>query len=149
MNAKAQALAQVAMKLGQAIYEKEQAPTPRRRADAARAATAGGGEEVVDAEFSEVDDESEGNDRPYPHAPDPVRRGPSRRDPCFAGGDGRCADAVMLTLIITSSPGRAQRRREAIKLAIASWRWNAIPDRNPGCKVSEESSRRSAKPMAA
>jgi molecular chaperone DnaK len=60
MKAKSQALAQVAMKLGQAIYEKEQAG-----AGSAGAAEAGpeaggaeaGGEDVVDAEFSEVDDE--------------------------------------------------------------------------------------------
>jgi molecular chaperone DnaK len=52
---KAQALAQVAMKLGQAIYEKEQA------ANASPGGEAPGGEtapadDVVDAEFSEVDD---------------------------------------------------------------------------------------------
>jgi len=53
MTEKAQALAQVAMKLGQAIYEKEQA---------ANAGAPGaeepqvGGDDVVDAEFSEVDD---------------------------------------------------------------------------------------------
>jgi molecular chaperone DnaK len=62
MNQKAQALAQVAMKLGQAIYEKEQAqnasPAGDAEAGAAQGAEAGGGEEVVDAEFSEVDDEN-------------------------------------------------------------------------------------------
>ncbi|KKC25312.1 molecular chaperone DnaK [Sphingomonas sp. SRS2] len=51
MTEKAQALAQVAMKLGQAIYEQEQAaaasPSPD---DAAK------NDDVVDAEFSEVDD---------------------------------------------------------------------------------------------
>jgi molecular chaperone DnaK len=62
MKSKAQALAQVAMKLGQAIYEKEQAAGAStggsEGADgAAQGAEAGGGEEVVDAEFSEVDDE--------------------------------------------------------------------------------------------
>jgi molecular chaperone DnaK len=59
MNQKSQALAQVAMKLGQAIYEKEQAAnaSPGADADAAQGSEAGGGEEVVDAEFSEVDDE--------------------------------------------------------------------------------------------
>jgi molecular chaperone DnaK len=58
MNSKAQALAQVAMKLGQAIYEKEQASAQATGGDAG-AAEAGeaGGEEVVDAEFSEVDDD--------------------------------------------------------------------------------------------
>jgi molecular chaperone DnaK len=60
MNAKAQALAQVAMKLGQAIYEKEQASAAQGGADAgaAEGSQAGGDEEVVDAEFSEVDDEN-------------------------------------------------------------------------------------------
>jgi molecular chaperone DnaK len=60
MNQKSQALAQVAMKLGQAIYEKEQAAnaSPGADADAAQGSEAGGGEEVVDAEFSEVDDEA-------------------------------------------------------------------------------------------
>ncbi|MEA3060268.1 MAG: molecular chaperone DnaK, partial [Sphingomonadales bacterium] len=64
MKAKAQALAQVAMKLGQAIYEKEQAAGAAAGAGEAGAAgegaEAGGGEEVVDAEFSEVDDENKG-----------------------------------------------------------------------------------------
>src|SRR3954464_220278 len=68
MKAKAQALAQVAMKLGQAIYEKEQAAGAAAGAgdgaagaDGAGGAEAGGGgEEVVDAEFSEVDDENKG-----------------------------------------------------------------------------------------
>jgi molecular chaperone DnaK len=57
---KAQALAQVAMKLGQAIYEKEQAAnaSPGAGADAAQGSEAGGGEEVVDAEFSEVDEDN-------------------------------------------------------------------------------------------
>ena len=57
MKDKANALAQVAMKLGQAIYEKQAA------ADAQAAASPGGeagpeagAEDVVDAEFSEVDD---------------------------------------------------------------------------------------------
>jgi molecular chaperone DnaK len=62
MNAKAQALAQVAMKLGQAIYEKEQANQAGasggdEQAEAAQGSESGGDEEVVDAEFSEVDEE--------------------------------------------------------------------------------------------
>ncbi|HEX8645122.1 MAG TPA: molecular chaperone DnaK, partial [Allosphingosinicella sp.] len=65
MNEKSQALAQVAMKLGQAIYEKEQASAAGAAGGADAGATDGapegeapsGGEEVVDAEFSEVDDE--------------------------------------------------------------------------------------------
>ncbi len=54
MTAKAQNLAQVAMKLGQAIYEKQAAENASPNAGAAGADK--GGEEVVDAEFSEVDD---------------------------------------------------------------------------------------------
>ena len=54
MKEKSAALAQVAMKLGQAIYEKEQAQSQSAPAeDAAPAAD----ENVVDAEFSEVDDD--------------------------------------------------------------------------------------------
>jgi molecular chaperone DnaK len=64
MQAKSQALAQVAMKLGQAIYEKEQAAGAAPGGDAGTAeggeAAEAGGEEVVDAEFSEVDDETKG-----------------------------------------------------------------------------------------
>ena len=52
MNAKAQALAQVAMKLGQAIYEKQQTGDAAPGGEAAEAPK----EDVVDAEFSEVDD---------------------------------------------------------------------------------------------
>ena len=51
MTEKAQALAQVAMKMGQAIYEKEQASAASPEADAPLA-----DDDVVDAEFSEVDD---------------------------------------------------------------------------------------------
>jgi molecular chaperone DnaK len=59
MTEKAQALAQVAMKLGQAIYEKEQAAAASPGAETADAGAAKD-EEVVDAEFSEVDDENKG-----------------------------------------------------------------------------------------
>jgi len=57
MNEKAQALAQVAMKLGQAIYEKQaqSEASPGGDADAA-GGTKKDGDDVVDAEFSEVDD---------------------------------------------------------------------------------------------
>ncbi|MBB4840609.1 molecular chaperone DnaK [Sphingomonas kyeonggiensis] len=55
MQAKSQNLAQVAMKLGQAIYEKQQQAEASPQAGAA-AGNEAGGEEVVDAEFSEVDD---------------------------------------------------------------------------------------------
>ncbi|HLL31107.1 MAG TPA: molecular chaperone DnaK [Allosphingosinicella sp.] len=64
MKSKTAALSQVAMKLGQAIYEKEQAAAAGGASDdagAAQGAEAGGSEEeVVDAEFSEVDDENKG-----------------------------------------------------------------------------------------
>ena len=60
MKSKAQELAQVAMKLGQAIYEKDQAAAAAGGAEggAAPGAETAGGEDVVDAEFSEVDDEN-------------------------------------------------------------------------------------------
>ena len=54
MNAKTQALTEVAMKMGQAIYEKEQAAAAAP--GGAGAGSEAGGEDVVDAEFSEVDD---------------------------------------------------------------------------------------------
>ena len=53
MTEKTNALTQVAMKMGQAIYEKEQAAAASPGAETGEAA---GGEDVVDAEFSEVDD---------------------------------------------------------------------------------------------
>jgi molecular chaperone DnaK len=56
MQAKSQNLAQVAMKLGQAIYEKQAADQASPSAGGAAAGSEAGGEEVVDAEFSEVDD---------------------------------------------------------------------------------------------
>ncbi|GGN55107.1 chaperone protein DnaK [Novosphingobium indicum] len=53
INAKAQELTQVAMKMGQAIYEKEQGEAG---SEGAETQAAGGDEDVVDAEFSEVDE---------------------------------------------------------------------------------------------
>ncbi len=59
INAKSSALAEKAMKMGQAIYEKQQAEAAP--ADGAAAGSeAGGDEDVVDAEFSEVDGDGEG-----------------------------------------------------------------------------------------
>ena len=55
MTEKSQALAQVAMKLGQAIYEKEQQAAAAPGGDEAGAAKTD--EDVVDAEFSEVEDD--------------------------------------------------------------------------------------------
>ena len=61
IKAKSEALAQVAMKMGQAIYEKEQQAAASPQADAASATgSEAGGEEVVDAEFSEVDENNKG-----------------------------------------------------------------------------------------
>ena len=60
MTEKSQALAQVAMKLGQAIYEKEQAAGAAQPEDGAAAGSEAGGEDVVDAEFSEVDEDNKG-----------------------------------------------------------------------------------------
>src|SRR3954468_20181573 len=61
IKAKAEALAQVAMKLGQAIYEKDQqaAASPGAEAPGGEQASAGE-EEVVDAEYSEVDEDNKG-----------------------------------------------------------------------------------------
>jgi molecular chaperone DnaK len=57
ITAKSQALTEVAMKMGQAIYEKEQATGASPEGDAGAAnASAGADEDVVDAEFSEVDE---------------------------------------------------------------------------------------------
>jgi molecular chaperone DnaK len=55
MTEKTNALAQVAMKMGQAIYEKEQAQGGAG-AGAATGSEGGQGDDVVDAEFSEVED---------------------------------------------------------------------------------------------
>jgi molecular chaperone DnaK len=55
MTAKAQALTEVAMKMGQSIYEKEQAAGASPDGEGG-SANAGGDDDVVDAEFSEVDD---------------------------------------------------------------------------------------------
>jgi molecular chaperone DnaK len=60
INAKAQALTDVAMKMGQEIYSQEQASAA---SDAPADGDAAGGksdaeEDVVDAEFSEVDEDS-------------------------------------------------------------------------------------------
>ena len=58
INSKAQALTEAAMKMGQQIYEKEQAAASD--AGDAGASEAGADEEVVDAEFSEVDEDNKG-----------------------------------------------------------------------------------------
>ncbi|HEX8446887.1 MAG TPA: molecular chaperone DnaK [Sphingomonas sp.] len=56
MQAEAQALAQVAMKLGQAIYEKDQAAAASPGGEGGAGAETAADDDVVDAEFSEVDD---------------------------------------------------------------------------------------------
>jgi molecular chaperone DnaK len=62
IKAKSQALTDLAMKLGQQIYQQEQASaaSAENPTDGAEAGSEGGDEEVVDAEFSEVDDENKG-----------------------------------------------------------------------------------------
>jgi len=57
IRTKTEALTQSAMKMGQAIYEREQSSAA---SGAATGSEAGGDEDVVDAEFSEVDDEKKG-----------------------------------------------------------------------------------------
>ncbi len=58
INAKAQALTEAAMKMGQQIYESQQAAGPDGEPAAADETAAD--EEVVDAEFSEVDEDKKG-----------------------------------------------------------------------------------------
>jgi molecular chaperone DnaK len=58
INAKSQALTDLAMKMGQAIYSQEQAAAAEAPADGADNPAAD--EEVVDAEFSEVDEDNKG-----------------------------------------------------------------------------------------
>ncbi|MBV7267077.1 molecular chaperone DnaK [Erythrobacter ani] len=62
ITAKAEALTQVAMKMGQQIYEQEQANAASEGGDAGAdtAAEEPADEEVVDAEFSEVDEDKKG-----------------------------------------------------------------------------------------
>ncbi len=62
MKSKSEALAQVAMKLGQAIYEQEQANGGGDAAAADAAAQEASDDDVVDAEFSEVEDEDDAAD---------------------------------------------------------------------------------------
>jgi len=61
IKAKSQALTDLAMKMGQAIYEKDQAAAASPGGEGGEAAGTGAGdEEVVDAEFSEVDEDNKG-----------------------------------------------------------------------------------------
>ncbi|WP_128892605.1 molecular chaperone DnaK [Erythrobacter sp. HKB08] len=61
INAKAQALTDAAMKMGQQIYEKEQASAAASGdAGEGEASSSDADEEVVDAEFSEVDEDNKG-----------------------------------------------------------------------------------------
>ena len=60
ITAKAQALTEVAMKMGQAIYSQEQASADAPADGASSGAEGGAEEEVVDAEFSEVDEDAKG-----------------------------------------------------------------------------------------
>ncbi|WP_265563638.1 molecular chaperone DnaK [Sphingomicrobium arenosum] len=63
IKSKSEALAQEAMKLGQAIYQAEQAQGAEAQAGDTGSADAGSGddEDVVDAEFSEVDEDEKAN----------------------------------------------------------------------------------------
>jgi molecular chaperone DnaK len=60
INARAQELTQAAMKMGQQIYEREQAQGPDAAAAGGGADDAAPQEDVVDAEFSEVDEDKKG-----------------------------------------------------------------------------------------
>ncbi|MXP42792.1 molecular chaperone DnaK [Altererythrobacter soli] len=62
IKSKSQALTELAMKLGQQIYQQEQASagSAENATDGAAAGSEAGGEEVVDAEFSEVDEDNKG-----------------------------------------------------------------------------------------
>ncbi len=60
IKAKSQALTDLAMKMGQQIYQQEQASAAENPTDGAAAGSEGGDEEVVDAEFSEVDEDNKG-----------------------------------------------------------------------------------------
>jgi len=60
INAKAQALTEAAMKMGQQIYEQEQAAAASDEAGDAGSADKAEDEDVVDAEFSEVDEDNKG-----------------------------------------------------------------------------------------
>ena len=61
ISAKAQELTEVAMKMGQQIYEQEQANAPADGgSDEASADDSSADEDVVDAEFSEVDEDNKG-----------------------------------------------------------------------------------------
>jgi molecular chaperone DnaK len=60
INAKAQELTQAAMKMGQQIYEREQAQGADAAAGGEAEAAAASEEDVVDAEFSEVDEDKKG-----------------------------------------------------------------------------------------
>ncbi len=60
MTAKTNALAQAAMKLGEAMYKAQQGETEAAAGADAETSSAQPDEEVVDAEFSEVDDENKG-----------------------------------------------------------------------------------------
>ncbi|MEO6388540.1 MAG: molecular chaperone DnaK [Croceibacterium sp.] len=60
ISAKSQALTDLAMKMGQQIYQQEQASAAEASADDASAGSESADEDVVDAEFSEVDEDSKG-----------------------------------------------------------------------------------------
>ena len=60
INAKTQELTDLAMKMGQQIYQQEQASAASPGGEGGEAAAEPAGEDVVDAEFSEVDEDNKG-----------------------------------------------------------------------------------------
>jgi molecular chaperone DnaK len=60
IKAKTNALAQASMKLGEAMYKAQQGGGDQGTGDAGTGSEQGGGDNVVDAEFSEVDDDKKG-----------------------------------------------------------------------------------------
>ncbi|WP_343343032.1 molecular chaperone DnaK [Sphingomicrobium sp. XHP0239] len=63
VKSKSEALAQEAMKLGQAIYQAEQSAGAEAQADTADATEEAAEDDVVDAEFSEVDEDENQNEK--------------------------------------------------------------------------------------
>ena len=128
MKEKAQALAQVAMKLGQAIYEKQQqaAGFARRRGGAR-----GADEDVVDAEFSEVDEQQGVSLTVGPAAAIPARRAGRAAGGGLTGHDHR--SRLLRTARMSSGPPTTA----TIKSSYRKLAMKYHPDKNAGCKDSE------------
>ncbi len=141
INAKTQELTELAMKMGQAIYEKEQACAAfaRRRFEEATA-----DEEVVDAEFSEVDEDNKGlspmETRPAAGAP----RAPAAVEIRTAG------QWRPKSTITNCSKCERTADDKTLKASFRRLAMQCHPDRNPGDHEAEgQASRRSTKPMTA